>query len=628
MGKTIKLANAAAVIAVAFSFALYVVSFEPFGVAEFAYVFAVPAILACRFLCGKTDARTESENRSAYLDELARCGLPTSTPEKSTEANARQNAEAGKKIWRISTAVFTFAAWCTILAWLRHVYPPAGYAALVFLAAAVGAFVYPWFALLPSLLPSLRESQSSRLVKLFGAASLWVALEWLRSWMFTGFPWALLAHSQWMRPVSIQTAEYGGVWIVSFILIFFNLAVAEYIYRLFETHRWRLKNNFAGKPPFAKFAPEFYVALVLAMSGVWIYLSKMPRPENREIPFTAGMVQTDFAGILKWNKSLADENLKVIERLTDGLKTARVDVILWPEAATPPYWPVIGTPDMRLWIEQLSKRNNTPILMGNMAYDYSDNSAQGGAFAVSPEAGLSEKFYAKRHLVPFGEYTPAWCKWIGKVVPTGNMKAGEKPVLLDLKIAGKNYKIGSMICYEDIFPDLGREMARGGANLLFVCTNDSWYGREGGAWQHGAHSAFQAVATRLPLLRSSNNGMSAVFDQYGAMRPAFDLKNPDGTTWNASTPSPEPALKISDASGNRIDPLTLAVKRSAPLLDSNNSIYFRGAGYADVAYYKNFRAGDTFYVRHGDWFVGLCFANLAYLPLRRIFGRKKVLRKN
>ena len=122
--------------------------------------------------------------------------------------------------------------------------------------------------------------------------------------------------------------------------------------------------------------------------------------------------------------------------------------------------------------------------------------------------------------------------------------------------------------------------------------------------------------------------MSAVFDQYGAMRPAFDLKNPDGTTWNASTPSPEPALKISDASGNRIDPLTLAVKRSAPLLDSNNSIYFRGAGYADVAYYKNFRAGDTFYVRHGDWFVGLCFANLAYLPLRRIFGRKKVLRKN
>ena len=180
MGKTIKLANAAAVIAVAFSFALYAASFEPFGVAEFAYVFAVPAILACRFLCGKTDARTESENRSAYLAELARCGLPTSAPEKTDAANAQKTRASGGKIWRISTAVFTFAAWCTILAWLRHVYPPAGYAAVVFLAAAVGAFVYPWFALLPSLLPSLRESQSSRLIKLFGAASLWVALEWLR----------------------------------------------------------------------------------------------------------------------------------------------------------------------------------------------------------------------------------------------------------------------------------------------------------------------------------------------------------------------------------------------------------------------------------------------------------------
>ncbi len=626
MGRIGKLKNAAAACAVAFSFCMYTAAFEPFGVAEFAYVFAVPAILACRFLCAGNPPCREAkvicppfEPSAAHSPALAR-----SNPETFSENPS--NLSDGRKIWLTSTFAFSYIAWVAMLVWIRHVYPPAGYAALVLLPLAVaGLFVFPWYALLPRMLPSLEEGHATRLLKLSGAASLWVALEWLRSWMFSGFPWNLLAHTQWMRPVSMQAAEYGGVWIVSFILIFFNLAAAEYIYRLFAAHKWKIENNFSGRPPFSRFSPEFYIALCLALSSVWIYVSKMPSPQNRENAFCAGMVQTDFAGILKWNESLAEQNLKTIKRLTEGLKSADVDVALWPEAATPPRWPVLGCPQMRKWIEDLSSKNSMPILMGNMAYDYSEECAQGCAFAVSPKSGLSEKFYAKRKLVPFGEYTPSWCKWLGKVVPVGNMKAGDYPTLLNLEIKGKNYKIGAMICYEDIFPRLGRELALEGADILFVCTNDSWYGREGGAWQHAAHSAFQAVSTRLPLMRASNNGLSAVFDQYGAMRPAFDLRNGDNTTWNADTPAPSRSLKISDPSGNQIDPTTLAIRRPSPLVDSGNSIYFRGAGYADVVFYKNFKAGDTFYVRHGDWFVALCFANLAYLALKRFFAKSRFL---
>lgn len=619
MGKIKKSsANAAAVIAVAFSFCMYVAAFEPFGAAELAYVFAVPAILACRFLCGKNGA---AQRRAA----LERAGLADKTDPRDSEAQKKR----GKKIWLVSAFAFSYAAWIAILVWLRHVYPPAGYAAAVLLPLIIaGLFVFPWFALLPKMLPSLGENHAARLVKLAGAASLWVALEWARSWMFSGFPWNLLAHSQWLRPASIQSAEYGGVWIVSFTLIFFNLAIAEYVYRLFEWQRWKMSSNFAGKIPYSRFSPEFYAALALAMSGVWIYISKMPRPENRETAFCAGMVQTDFAGILKWDEKLAESNLAIIERLTDGLKLAQADVALWPEAATPPRWPVVGTPAMQKWIERLSAKNAMPIIMGNMAYDFAEKTAQGGAFAVSPKDGLYEKFYAKRRLVPFGEYVPSWCKWLGKVVPTGDMKAGSEPVLLEAEIRGKKYKVGALICYEDIFPKLGRETAKAGADMLFVCTNDSWYGREGGAWQHAAHSAFQAVSTRLPLMRSSNNGLSAVFDQYGNMRPSFTLKNADGSTWNADTPSPAPALKITDPYGNALEPESLKIRRSSPLLDSDGSIYFRGAGFADVVFYKNFRAGDTFYVRHGDWFVGLCFVNLAYLAIRSIIRKiSKLMRR-
>lgn len=625
MGSIKKFANATALLAVAFSFVLYVVAFEPFGVAEFAYVFAVPAILVCRFLCGKTDTFDSSTKDKKYLDELERFGLSADKLRADAQQSTNDYTPKKKnKLWNISTFCFSYLSWIAILIWLRHVYPPSGLLGLFGLTFVISTFfIFPWYWALPKMLPSLKDKQSVRILKLASIASLWVLLEWLRSWVATGFPWGLLAHSQWLRPASIQTASIGGVWVVSFTLIFFNLAIAEYIYRLYEIQKWKIKNNFSKRIPFTRFAPEFYLALTLALTSVWLYIANLPRKENQQYEFTAGFVQTDFAGILKWDNALARENLKTIKTLTKGLQSVKVDVALWPEAATPPRYPVVGSTEMKQWIESLAKETQTPILMGNMAYNYDDHTAQGGAFFVSQETGLNKEFYAKRRLVPFGEYVPFWCKWLSSVVPIGNMKAGENPVLLNAKIAGKDYKIGSMICYEDIFPYLARENAKSGADLLFVCTNDSWYGREGGAWQHAAHSAFQAVATRLPLLRSSNNGLSTVFDQYGRMRPSVDLRNADGKTWDASTPGPAHTLKISDENGNLIDPHTLSPKRSAPLLNDKGTIYFRGAGYADVVYYKNFNKGKTFYVKYGDWFVAFCALIFALDRIINTIRKKK-----
>ena len=101
MGKIKKSsANAAAVIAVAFSFCMYVAAFEPFGAAELAYVFAVPAILACRFLCGKNEA---AQRRAA----LERAGLADKTDPRDSEAQKKR----GKKIWLVSAFAGSYAAW-------------------------------------------------------------------------------------------------------------------------------------------------------------------------------------------------------------------------------------------------------------------------------------------------------------------------------------------------------------------------------------------------------------------------------------------------------------------------------------------------------------------------------------
>lgn len=603
-----KTKNAACLLAVAFSFLLYVACFEPWGAAECAYIFAIPAILAARAWFSQIPQAKSAESisarrkKSATFDDFSSINIDETNSETTTQKIGRREKFS---LWLKATFFCTYLAWIAILVWLRHVYPPAGWAAVLLLPLAIAAFVWPWFALLPKLLPTLADNSGKRILRYCGVAGLWVCLEWLRGHMFTGFPWLLLAHSQWQRPAAVQSAEFGGVWLVSFIVIFFNLAAAEYIWRLYALQKYKIADKFSTRPPFTRFCPEIYIAIAFVMSGLFIYVKNLPNKANEVYAFRAGMVQTDFAGILKWDDSLAKENLQTISRLTNGLKAARVDVALWPEAATPPRWPVIGNPQMRQWIESLARNANFPILMGNMAYFENSHKAQNGAFFVSNKSGLDEKFYGKRKLVPFGEYTPAWASFLGKVVPIGDMARGESAMPLSTNIAHKDYKIGPMICYEDIFPQLGRQMALNGADMLFVCTNDSWYGREGGAWQHAAHSALQAVATRKPLLRASNNGLSAVFDQYGRMRPSFVLRDSDSQTWNASTPLPAPVIDISDASGRQVDAATLRPKRPSPMVDDTGSIYFRGAGYCDVVFYKNFAGKQTFYVKYGDWFVAV-----------------------
>ncbi len=551
------------------AFILYMLCFEPFGMELAAFVFAIPVYLA-----------------------------------------AKAKAISFKK-WALFTAVGCYLAWGIMLIWLRHVYPPAGYVAALGLPIAVSFFVWIWFAALYYAVPKTEDAFLPRLARLLALAGLWVVLEWVRSWIFTGFPWLCLAHSQWRMPANIYAAGFGGVWIVSFIVIFFNMALAEYACRIRLWHRSKLRGAYGEGRPFSRMCPEFYLALMFLISGVWAYAAALPRSLDGLVKVRVGFVQTNFEGILKWEEALAQENLNVVANLTNALKCARVDIAILPEAATPPRWPIIGMPQIQRYFEALSRNISAPILTGNVAYfedpaGSGDFVAQNAAFAISPKTGLdTENFYAKRKLVPFGEYVPFWAKWaVGMVLPDMGVKRGERAVVIPVEISGRQFKAGTMICYEDIFPACGLDQARLGADFLFVCTNDSWYGKEAGAWQHASHSALQAASTGLPLMRASNNGLSCVFDKFGRMGSAVTLRDTDGNIYSG-----EDAEKISEISdivnenGLPLNPYNLKPLKTSPLVDDFGSIYFRGAGYADLLMAQT--PSPTFYVKYGDWFVCL-----------------------
>lgn len=458
-----------------------------------------------------------------------------------------------------------WVSWFAILIWLRHV----TWFGTIALSGVMAVIFACWLYLARWLLPRLvAQNILFRVVGFAGLAGAWVVLEWSRTWLLWGFPWAPLSLSQWERPVVLQIAAWSGAYGVSFLLIFFNLCVAQTLRHRFVRRERKMWMGW--------FSPDLYLGMAALGFCIYTFFSVLPRPDSAQPMFTAAVVQPYIAPELKWDTDRELENLEILERQTRFVGSLESDVILWPEAATP--WPIIGTPQMRVRVERLVNELGKSILMGNLAEDLETEAWSNGAFLVEPETGLSGQFYTKRELVPFGEYVPPVFSFIDKVVPVGgSFVPGTEVGLIDLRIKEQTFRIGSLICYEDVFPKLARQSARAGADVFFVATNNAWYGEEGGAEQHAAHSVLRAVENRRPVMRAGNGGWSGWIDSYGTVREV--------------------------------------------LVDSEGSIYFRGGGSYSVFQFAEWSQQQSYYTRHGDWFVAVAAA-LAVIAL--LLGLRKI----
>ncbi len=451
----------------------------------------------------------------------------------------------------IGVALLTgWSAWFAILIWLRHV----TYIGTIALSWILAVFFIVWVFFVRTLLPLVEMRPFLlRAVVFAGLAGIWVVLEWMRSWVFWGFPWAPLSLSQWERPVVLQVAAWTGAYGVSFLLIFFNLCVAQ---TLRNRAVIRERTFWTGW-----FSPDLYLGLMALGGVIYVFFHSLPQRHSTTELFTAAVVQPYIKPQFKWDEQKALENLKILEKQTRFVAHLESDLILWPEASTP--WPIKGNPYMQSWVEDLVNTINQPILMGNMAADYESDHWYNGACLVEPGNGLADTFYAKRELVPFGEYVPELFRFIDKVVPLGgNFLPGVEPNLIEFTLGNQALKIGSLVCYEDVFPHLARESARAGAQIFFVATNNAWYGEEGGATQHAAHSVLRAVENRRPVMRCGNGGWSGWVDCFGTIRSV--------------------------------------------LHNENDSIYFRGGGSYSICHFKEWMWQQSFYTRYGDCFVLLC----------------------
>jgi apolipoprotein N-acyltransferase len=329
---------------------------------------------------------------------------------------------------------------------------------------------------------------------------LWVALEYLRSFFLTGFPWANLGYTQYLNLPFIQMADVMGVYGLSFVILLVN-ATLYWVLR-----QWSKK----------VFPIREVVTASLFLLGFLIYgYVKMSAVDGQMAgqPFLKiGLAQGNIDQSMKWDEFFQKETLKIYEKLSLQAAEQKPDLIIWPETATPFFFQ--DAREYQPLVLDIPKETHAFLLFGSPSYKIERGKVNhyNSAYLVSPSKELIGR-YDKIHLVPFGEYVP-----LGEILSLGSLGEG----IGDFK-SGKSIfnfslprgKFGVLICFEIIFPDLCRRFVKKGANFLVTITNDAWFGRTSAPYQHFAIATFRAVENRVFIARAANTGISGFIDPRG-----------------------------------------------------------------------------------------------------------------
>ncbi|MFN2330302.1 MAG: apolipoprotein N-acyltransferase [Halomonas sp.] len=329
-------------------------------------------------------------------------------------------------------------------------------------------------------------------------AGAWVLGEWLRTWLFTGFPWLLLGSAHVDSPLA-SWAPIGGVYLLSLITALTGTLLVEFLAR-----RW------------------WAIAPVAALWLVPLALLPTQWTQPAGEPLRVALLQGNLDQLIKWTAEGQRKAANTYSELTRAQPDG-VDLIVWPEAALPMF-----EDQARPILErvQTNLSPGTALLTGILQRD-----AEGSYFNSVIALGEAEGEYRKEHLVPFGEYLPLENLLAGTIaffdLPMPAMTpgpSGQAP----MRVAGT--LIGNAICYEIIYADLVAERARD-SELLMTVSNDTWFGESIGPLQHLQMARLRALENGRYLIRATSNGVTVIVDPRGritARAPQFEVASITG----------------------------------------------------------------------------------------------------
>jgi len=338
--------------------------------------------------------------------------------------------------------------------------------------------------------------------------SLWVGIDWLRGVLFTGFPWMDLGYALYKIPLLIQIADLAGHHGVTFLIVFVNCCLVL----------------LAGKKKSAGAYLCILISALCLLGTAAIYSKIRLSEENKRLSavdtakIKVGIVQGNVDQSLKWSP---DQQQRTVENYLSQTKSlfasGRPSLVVWPETALPFYPPANGYMQP---LQQLVATDDFALLTGAPWYEIVDRTAKkinfyNSALLLQPDGSIAGKYY-KSHLVPFGEYVPLK-KFLPFLAPLVEAVGDFSPGSIEHPLAWQQAKIGVLICFESVFPEISRQWVLAGANVLVNLTNDAWYGKSSAPQQSLAMAVLRAVEARRSLIRSANTGISVFVTPAGTI---------------------------------------------------------------------------------------------------------------
>jgi len=394
---------------------------------------------------------------------------------------------------------------------------------------------------------------------ILAAPAVWASSEWVRL-QATGMGWNPLGYSQAFQPAVIQVSRFGGVYLVSAIMVAASTALVFAVVYL-ERRRGIVVLTAAG-----------LIAIATVLYGESL------RPSNNESgSVSVAVIQPNIPVDGKWETpgfadQMLDRHISLAEEAIhanpsdsgargdagiSSAKTTSVDMVIWPESAM--NFEYDRDSALRRKLAEFTSRNRVYLMMNTWGFPASSDAGEtlyNSSVLISPK-GEKVAEYDKNALVPFGEYIPArnWLPFMSDVKAlVGEITPGSGLTLIE--VAGA--KLGPLICFETTRPDLARRMRGDGASALVQLSNEAWFGPTSAPRQMLTTAVFRAVENNVEVVRAANSGVAARIDRYGIVHGETPMFETAARIWKIKN--------VNEAAGD----------------------------------------GLTFYTRHGDVFVIAC----------------------
>jgi len=346
---------------------------------------------------------------------------------------------------------------------------------------------------------------------------VWAGIEVFSTWGELAFPWNLLGYTFSNYHELIQIASWSGIFGVGFWIVVLNVI----IFFLLESKSVKTRIIFSS-------IAIAFVAITW-VSGHQV----ITNGGSAERKVKVSIVQGNMDPYQEWTKAFVDSNFAVYDRLNQSTASFNPDLIIWPESAAPCF--LRFRSHYAQPIRKRLKELDAALVIGSSDYDYQTRDQFNCSFLVRHDT-YELKAYYKRRLVPFSERVPLASifpgafKYTKKIFLTvGNFTPGKKPVLFTSWASSlqDSIRYSPVICFDSVFPIIVSDAVRTGAQILIIQTNDGWFGKTSGPYQHARLAAFRAIENRVWVARSANTGISEFIDPWGRIVKSTNLYEED-----------------------------------------------------------------------------------------------------